>query len=155
MDERGCVPPLVKTEPARVGCVEVQRMDQSSRLKMPGRHMARDVYALYLAARHPDTPRYVKLLLASAVVYFISPIDLMPDLTPVFGYIDDLAVVPLIFMLAMSLVPAPLRDECRQRATTASQRGARTTRVAAMVALVAVLIVATGLVAMLVRAALT
>lgn len=130
-------------------------MELPSRVKMPGRHMTRDVYALYLAARHPDTPRYVKLLLASAVVYFVSPIDLMPDLTPVFGYIDDLAVVPLIFMLAMSLVPTPLREECRQRATTASERGARTTRVAAMLALVALLVVATGLVAMLVRAALT
>jgi uncharacterized membrane protein YkvA (DUF1232 family) len=79
----------------------------------------------------------------------------MPDLTPVLGYLDDLAVVPLIFMLAMSLVPAPLREECRQRATSASERGARTTRVAAMLALVALLVVATGLVAMLVRAALT
>lgn len=129
-------------------------MDMSSRLKMPGRHMTRDVYALYLAARHSDTPRYVKLLLASAVVYFVSPIDLMPDLTPVFGYIDDLAVVPLVLMLAMSLVPAPLREECRQRATTASQRGARATRAAAILAVLALLVVATGLVAMLVRAAL-
>lgn len=129
-------------------------MDLSSRLKMPGRHTARDVYALYLAARHPDTPRYVKVLLASAVVYFISPIDLMPDLTPVFGYVDDLAVVPLIFILAMSLVPAPLREDCRRRATTASERGARATRVAAILAIVALFVVASGLVAMLVRAAL-
>ncbi len=130
-------------------------MDLPSRLKMPGRHMTRDVYALYLAARHPDTPWYVKALLASAVVYFVSPIDLVPDLTPLLGYVDDLAVLPLIFMLAMSLVPAPLREECRRRAAVASVTGRRTVRAAGLIAVIAVLAVVAALLAVLLGAALS
>lgn len=130
-------------------------MDLPSRLKMPGRHMTRDVYALYLAARHSDTPWYVKVLLASAVVYFVSPIDFMPDLTPVLGYVDDLAVVPLVLMLAMSLVPASLREECRGRAAGASATGTRVTRAAAVIAVVALLAVGATLLAVLLTAALT
>jgi uncharacterized membrane protein YkvA (DUF1232 family) len=51
-------------------------------------------YALYLVARHPDTPWYAKLFVAAVVAYAFSPIDLIPDFIPVLGYLDDLVLVP-------------------------------------------------------------
>lgn len=43
------------------------------------------------------------LLVASAVVYFVTPADLIPDLLPGIGFMDDVAVV--------SAVVQAVRDE--------------------------------------------
>ncbi|MFA6108448.1 MAG: YkvA family protein [Candidatus Latescibacterota bacterium] len=72
--------------------------------------------ALYLAARHPRTPWYARLVVLAVVAYALSPIDLIPDFVPVFGYLDDLVLLPLGIALAVRLVPAPVLAECRAQA---------------------------------------
>jgi len=42
----------------------------------------RDTHALYLAARDPRVPWYAKLLAVAVAAYALSPIDLIPDLSP-------------------------------------------------------------------------
>ena len=71
---------------------------------------------LYLAARHPRTPWYAKLLVAGIVAYAFSPVDLIPDFIPVLGLLDDLVLIPLGIWLAIRLVPADVLAECRSRA---------------------------------------
>ncbi len=71
---------------------------------------------LYLAARHPGTPWYAKAVAALVVAYAFSPIDLIPDPIPVLGYLDDLVLLPLGFLLARRLVPADVWEECMARA---------------------------------------
>ena len=44
----------------------------------------------------PVLPRSVKLALAAAVVYLLSPIDLIPDFLPVVGYLDDVAIAAVV-----------------------------------------------------------
>lgn len=39
--------------------------------------------------RDPVLPRRLKLVLAAAIVYLVSPLDLVPDLVPFVGYVDD------------------------------------------------------------------
>jgi uncharacterized membrane protein YkvA (DUF1232 family) len=63
-------------------------------LKQRARRLKTESYALYLVARHPDTPWYAKLFVAAVVAYAFSPIDLIPDFIPVLGYLDDLVLVP-------------------------------------------------------------
>lgn len=46
------------------------------------------------------TPLSAKILLIAAIVYFLSPIDLIPDFIPVIGYLDDLIIVPTLIWLA-------------------------------------------------------
>ena len=58
------------------------------------RHLKRDVVALWLAARHPGVPWYAKLLAGGVAAYALSPIDLVPDVIPVLGYLDDALIVP-------------------------------------------------------------
>jgi uncharacterized membrane protein YkvA (DUF1232 family) len=42
----------------------------------------------------PRTPKLPRLAVVAAVVYFISPIDVVPDpLLPVVGYLDDFMMV--------------------------------------------------------------
>lgn len=78
--------------------------------------------ALYFAARHPQTPWAARLLVAIAVAYALSPIDLIPDFIPVLGLVDDLLLLPLLLALALRMIPDAVMTECRARAAVASTR---------------------------------
>lgn len=78
--------------------------------------LKRDVLALWLAARDPRVPWYAKAVAAGVAAYALSPIDLIPDVIPVLGYLDDLVIVPLGIMLAIRLIPRDLMAEFRDRA---------------------------------------
>lgn len=85
-------------------------------LKQRARALKADTMALYLAARHPQTPWYAKLLVTAIVAYALSPIDLIPDFIPLLGYLDDLVLLPLGIVLAVKLIPAPVLAACRAEA---------------------------------------
>jgi len=78
--------------------------------------LKRDVIALWLGARDPRTPWYVRALAAFVAAYALSPIDLIPDFIPVLGWLDDLLIVPAGIWLAVRWVPPALMAEFRQRA---------------------------------------
>jgi uncharacterized membrane protein YkvA (DUF1232 family) len=80
------------------------------------RRLKTDLFALYLAARHPQTPWYAKLVVAGFVAYAVTPVDLFPDALPILGLVDDLIFVPIAIALAVRFVPAPVLAECRTRA---------------------------------------
>jgi len=71
-------------------------------------------YRLVLA--HPRTPRPAKVLVAVALAYAASPIDLIPDWVPVLGYLDDALIVPGLLLAARWLIPADVMAECRAAA---------------------------------------
>ena len=100
------------------------------------RHLKRETYALYFAARHPRTPWYAKLFAAGVVAYALSPIDLIPDFIPVLGYLDDLLLVPLGIVIALRLVPADVLAECRARADEAASDPSHRSRTAAVLVIV-------------------
>lgn len=64
-------------------------------------------------ATDPRTPWLPKVLLVVAVAYFVSPIDLIPDVIPVLGALDDLLIVPGLIWLAVKLIPPTLVAEHR------------------------------------------
>ena len=92
------------------------------RVRDRARVLKRDIYAPYLAARHPRTPWYAKVLAAVVVAYALSPIDLIPDFIPVLGYLDDLNIVPLGIAAVLRLMPAEVLDDCRTRAQLLMER---------------------------------
>lgn len=96
--------------------------------------LKRDVLALWLAARDPRVPWFAKAVAAGVAAYALSPIDLIPDVIPVLGYLDDLVIVPLGIMLAIRLIPRDLMAELRDRARGA-QRPVSRAGMAAVVAL--------------------
>ena len=61
--------------------------------------------------RDPRTPILPKLILGAAFLYVISPIDLIPDIFPILGQMDDLAVITLGLEMFFRYVPAWLKDE--------------------------------------------
>lgn len=102
-------------------------------LKQRARHLKAETFALYLAARHPQTPWYAKFLVAGIVAYAFSPIDLIPDFIPIIGYLDDLILIPMGIALAIKLIPASVLAECRARAQATMQNGKPVSRVAGAV----------------------
>jgi uncharacterized membrane protein YkvA (DUF1232 family) len=88
-------------------------------LKIRARTLKRDVHAILLAARDPRVPWYAKVLALAVAGYALSPIDLIPDFIPVFGYLDDLILVPLGIWLVLSLIPDDVMAELRAQASEA------------------------------------
>lgn len=102
-------------------------------LRQRARAIKRDTLALYLAARHPDTPWYAKALAVLIVGYALSPIDLIPDFIPVLGYLDDVILLPVGIFLCIRLIPPHVLDECRAEAAARFAEGKPTSRTAAVV----------------------
>ena len=85
-------------------------------LKRQARALKGETLALYLAARDPRVPWYAKVLAAAIVAYALSPIDLIPDVIPILGYLDDLIIIPLGIAVVLRMIPAEVLEECRVRA---------------------------------------
>jgi uncharacterized membrane protein YkvA (DUF1232 family) len=85
------------------------------------RGLKRDVVALWLAARDPRVPWYAKAVAATVAAYALSPIDLIPDVVPVLGYLDDLILVPLGLWIAIRLISPGIMSELRERAEQQSR----------------------------------
>jgi uncharacterized membrane protein YkvA (DUF1232 family) len=86
------------------------------KIKARAARLRLDALALGLAIGHPRTPWYARVLVAGLVAYVVTPVDLVPDVIPVLGIIDDLIFVPVALGLAAKLVPAPVLLDCRSRA---------------------------------------
>lgn len=69
-------------------------------------NFAKDIKALYRYMRDRYVPWYRKSIVIGALIYFISPIDAVPDLAPLVGYLDDLGVVTAILkFMGSELIP--------------------------------------------------
>lgn len=111
----------------------------ADRLKRWAARLKRDVLALWLAARDPRTPLIAKVTAAAVAAYALSPIDLIPDVIPVLGYLDDLLLVPLGILLAVRLIPDDLMADCRARAARIAERPVSRAGLIAVVAIWAAL----------------
>jgi uncharacterized membrane protein YkvA (DUF1232 family) len=89
------------------------------------RSVKRELLALALAVRHPSTPWYAKLVVAGCVAYALTPVDFIPDVIPVIGFIDDLIFMPLAIALAVRFIPAPVLADCRARSREIEARAPR------------------------------
>jgi uncharacterized membrane protein YkvA (DUF1232 family) len=99
-------------------------------LRERARRLKIELIALALAARHPHTPWYAKLIVAGCVAYALTPVDLIPDAIPVVGLIDDLIFVPLAVAFAVRFIPAPVLADCRSRSHEIEARAPRLSRTA-------------------------
>jgi uncharacterized membrane protein YkvA (DUF1232 family) len=59
--------------------------------------------------RHdPRVPRRAKVAIGLALIWVLSPIDLVPEFLPVIGPLDDVLVVAIAFRYAARQVPRPV-----------------------------------------------
>lgn len=79
------------------------------------------ILTLYYAFKDERTPWYAKVTALSSLIYLISPADLLPDIIPLAGYIDDLLVVPFLVNISTKLLPADIKLLAEQRARKKSK----------------------------------
>lgn len=77
-----------------------------------GKEVIEKALQLYYALQLPATPLWAKTTIIGALGYFISPIDAIPDITPIIGYLDDLGVLTL----AIATVGTYITDEVKAKA---------------------------------------
>lgn len=56
----------------------------------------------YMRKEYTDLPLGTMIAIVSALLYFVSPVDIIPDVIPGAGYLDDAAVVTLCLKLVGS-----------------------------------------------------
>jgi len=55
--------------------------------------------------RHPAVPRRAKAALFIAILWVLSPIDLLPEFLPIIGPLDDVVAVVLLLRYAARAIP--------------------------------------------------
>lgn len=121
------------------------------RWKAWARELKREVRALLLALKDPRTPALAKIVAWCVIAYALSPIDLIPDVIPVLGLLDDLVLLPLGIALAVRLIPAPVLADCRRRARRGEGGGTPASRLGAAAIVALWLLLAAGAGALLLR----
>ncbi len=67
---------------------------------------AKDILALYHYLIDRNVSWHRKTIVAGALIYFIAPIDSIPDIAPLVGYLDDLGVIAATLkFLGSELIP--------------------------------------------------
>ena len=82
--------------------------------KMGGRllYYARLLYYVLTDSR---IPLRVKGIILAALVYLVSPLDLMPDLVPLLGFTDDFAAIMAVVTLVGKHVTSDIEEKARGR----------------------------------------
>jgi len=72
---------------------------------------AKDILALVNYMRDPNVSWHRKSIVIGALIYFIVPIDAIPDIAPLVGYLDDLGVIAAVLKyLGNELIPYYNKD---------------------------------------------
>ncbi len=77
-----------------------------------GKTVILQALTLFHTMKDRDTPLWAKTTIIAALGYFISPLDAIPDITPVVGYADDLGVLAA----AIGAVHIYIKKEHRDKA---------------------------------------
>ncbi|MBL8360568.1 MAG: DUF1232 domain-containing protein [Rubrivivax sp.] len=91
-------------------------MSAWARLTGWARALRRDGLTLWFALRDPRTGWWVRALAVVVVAYALSPVDLIPDVIPVLGLLDELVLLPVLVWLALRGLTPQVRADCRARA---------------------------------------
>ena len=73
----------------------------------------KEIMMVWAMLRNPAAPGVAKLVALLAAVYIISPVDLVPDVIPILGWIDDGVISILLFKLAFKLLPKEMYESLK------------------------------------------
>jgi uncharacterized membrane protein YkvA (DUF1232 family) len=105
---------LIATVAVAIWILSCLIMIVAARRLPPGllRDLAEFLPACVTAARRlrrdPDVPRRARIALLIAVLWVLSPIDLIPEFLPVIGPLDDVVAVALLLRYAGRSIPRPI-----------------------------------------------
>lgn len=70
---------------------------------------------LFYAYRRKETPYWAKSIVIGTIGYLLTPIDAIPDLTPILGYTDDIGILSFGLVTIACYVNADVRESARQK----------------------------------------
>jgi len=73
----------------------------------------KEIMMVFAMLRNPGAPAIAKLVALLAALYIISPVDLVPDVLPILGWIDDGIIAYVLFKIAFKLLPKDLYDSLK------------------------------------------
>jgi uncharacterized membrane protein YkvA (DUF1232 family) len=82
----------------------------------------RNGYLLYLIVRHPKTPWYLRVLMFVPLAYVLFPLDIISDLVPILGQLDDFVILRYGYLVLFKMIPPMILEESRERARTKLER---------------------------------
>jgi uncharacterized membrane protein YkvA (DUF1232 family) len=83
--------------------------------KAAGAKVVYAVFLLYYAYRKKEVPKWAKVSILGSIAYFLSPIDLIPDLTPLLGYSDDLGVLIASLIAVSVYIDNEVKTKAKER----------------------------------------
>ncbi|PGM71261.1 hypothetical protein CN957_31015 [Bacillus cereus] len=83
--------------------------------KKAGTQAVYTVLLLYYVLQKDTVPMKTKGIIIGALGYFILPLDLIPDFTPVVGYADDLGTLGLALMQVMMYIDQDVKKQAKDK----------------------------------------
>ena len=68
---------------------------------------------LYYVLQKPEVPHSTKLIIYGALGYLLAPLDLIPDITPLIGYSDDVVAIGLAFAQILGYIDEDVNNKSK------------------------------------------
>ena len=103
--------------------MEVPKLDKDKlfkKLQQFAREMGvRAVYSsllLFYTYQQKETPGWARKIVLGAIAYLINPFDVIPDLTPLVGYSDDLGILGFALVTISGYINMEVKINARKKA---------------------------------------
>jgi uncharacterized membrane protein YkvA (DUF1232 family) len=83
-----------------------------------GQQLVYSVYLMIGAYKRKDAPGWAKRIIIGGLGYLLTPIDAVPDLSPIIGYTDDLGVLSFGLVAIASYINNDVRIQARRAVKT-------------------------------------
>ena len=84
-------------------------------VKKAGLSLIYKALQLFYVAQNPNVPMKIRAAIIAPLGYFISPIDLIPDITPIVGFSDDAAVIAFALMVAHAYIDESVKNRAKEQ----------------------------------------
>lgn len=74
-----------------------------------------NAFQLYYATENPACPQKLKLAIYAALGYLISPLDFIPDFTPIVGYGDDASAIGFALLTAQMYIDDDVKRKSKDK----------------------------------------
>lgn len=83
--------------------------------KKAGSSVIYAVLLLYYVLQKEEVPKKEKALIVGALGYFILPLDLIPDIAPVAGYVDDIGALIAALVRVSMYIDADIKKQAKDK----------------------------------------
>ncbi|SDT96891.1 Uncharacterized membrane protein YkvA, DUF1232 family [Halopseudomonas salegens] len=87
----------------------------SAAARLAGRDVVERALWLFYTAKSPLTPAWARATIYAALGYFILPVDAVPDMLPMVGYTDDLAMLVAAYSAVSEYITRDTKAKAKEQ----------------------------------------